>query len=233
MQNEVLLAASSIRSVTTTLPVSLILRTVPIHSRQGFRDQFAPTKASVKGWTYVRQGVYWCARAFDKGAKGGKDWKMDIEMWRARGRGSGDWSVPAPVLKKVVQLDRESSSEEGSEFDEGNKSESEVEAENHAGPSRKRATPLKRARHTRTDGDAGRVKKIKVKKRYHQDSSHLPSSVPAIENLPTEPYERALRLLHVGATPESLPRREEEFGDVLTRVEEGVETGGGGCLCQS
>ena len=48
-----------------------------------------------------------------------------------------------------------------------------------------------------------------------------------------DPYQRALRLLHVGATPESLPCREEEFVDVLSKVEEGVESGGGGCLCKS
>lgn len=39
-------------------------------------------------------------------------------------------------------------------------------------------------------------------------------------------------MLHVGATPESLPCREEEFVDVLSKVEEGVESGGGGCLCK-
>lgn len=39
-------------------------------------------------------------------------------------------------------------------------------------------------------------------------------------------------MLHVSATPESLPCREEEFVDVLSKVEEGVESGGGGCLCK-
>lgn len=50
--------------------------------------------------------------------------------------------------------------------------------------------------------------------------------------LPTDPYERALHLLHVGATPDSLPCREDEFLEVLTKVEEGIEDGGGGCLCK-
>jgi origin recognition complex subunit 1 len=63
-------------------------------------------------------------------------------------------------------------------------------------------------------------------------TSHLPASIPAADLLPADPYERALRLLHVGATPESLPCREEEFVDVLSKVEEGVEGGGGGCLCE-
>ncbi|KAJ9123931.1 hypothetical protein QFC22_000722 [Naganishia vaughanmartiniae] len=48
--------------------------------------------------------------------------------------------------------------------------------------------------------------------------------------LPKDPYERALHLLHVGATPDSLPCREDEFLEVLMKVEEGIEDGGGGCL---
>ncbi|KAJ9117153.1 hypothetical protein QFC20_000296 [Naganishia adeliensis] len=48
--------------------------------------------------------------------------------------------------------------------------------------------------------------------------------------LPSDPYERALHLLHVGATPDSLPCREDEFLEVLMKVEEGIEDGGGGCL---
>lgn len=52
----------------------------------------------------------------------------------------------------------------------------------------------------------------------------------ATELLPRDPYERALHLLHVGATPDSLPCREDEFIDVMTRVESGIESGGGGCL---
>lgn len=51
--------------------------------------------------------------------------------------------------------------------------------------------------------------------------------------LPVDPYERALKLLHVGATPETLPCREEDFVDVLGRIEDGVEDGSGGCLCMS
>lgn len=50
--------------------------------------------------------------------------------------------------------------------------------------------------------------------------------------LPRDPYERALHLLHVGATPDSLPCREDEFLEVLMKVEEGIEDGGGGCLCE-
>lgn len=66
-----------------------------------------------------------------------------------------------------------------------------------------------------------------------RSATFLPIDIIAPELLPTDPFERALRMLHVGATPESLPCREEEFVDVLSKVEEGVESGGGGCLCRS
>ncbi len=78
-----------------------------------------------------------------------------------------------------------------------------------------------------------KTKKPKRLPHPKSSTSNLPSSVPSLDQLPADPYQRALRLLHVGATPESLPCREEEFVDVLSRVEEGVESGGGGCLCRS
>jgi origin recognition complex subunit 1 len=56
-------------------------------------------------------------------------------------------------------------------------------------------------------------------------------SVP-VHLLPKDPFERALHLLHVGATPDSLPNRETEYLEVLSRVQEGVESGNGGCLCE-
>ena len=75
------------------------------------------------------------------------------------------------------------------------------------------------------------VKRGKKTSHPKASTSNLPATI-APEDLPTDPYQRALRLLHVGATPDSLPCREEEFVDVLSRVEEGVEGGGGGCLCR-
>ena len=56
---------------------------------------------------------------------------------------------------------------------------------------------------------------------------------PSAQPLPLDPYQRALHLLHVGATPESLPCREEEYADVLVKIEGVIEGGGGGCICQS
>lgn len=250
-QNEVLLAASPIRRVSTSIPISLLVRTVPIYSRSFFRKQFAPRgraalPASVR---QVRQGVYWCDRAFDKGAKGGKVWRIDVDGWRNGGKAGQGWGVP------MVPWEGDSSEEEGSDeaYDEG---EEEASSEDGEGS----GVDDDEEEEDGEDGmdDEGKVKKRKLKakprttsnkkprlaatsttitkkkRRAHPSApaTFIPSSIPALESLPTDPYERALRLLHVGATPESLPCREEEFVDVLSRVEEGVESGGGGCLCE-
>ena len=72
------------------------------------------------------------------------------------------------------------------------------------------------------------------KKKNRTQSTAIPTITQEIDPLllPKDPYERALHLLHVGATPDSLPCREDEFLEVLMKVEEGIEDGGGGCLCK-
>ncbi|GFZ49562.1 Origin recognition complex subunit 1 [Saitozyma sp. JCM 24511] len=245
--NEVLLAASPVRPVTTHLPVQLLLKTVPIYSRSFFREQFAPTKSVVKGWQYVRTGVYWCARALDKGAKGGRVWRVDVDGWREGGKRGEGWQVPVATVRveedEVVSEFEESGSDSdaddhggdtsGAEDEEGAKGDQSI-----TGQKRKRGRRTTKA--TATGGKATPRKKQRVipnkvrkpKRLPHPtaSSSHVPIASFDAEDLPSDPYERALRLLHVGATPDSLPCREEEFVDVLSRVEEGVETGGGGCL---
>jgi len=52
------------------------------------------------------------------------------------------------------------------------------------------------------------------------------------QKLPQDPYARAMHLLHVGATPETLPCREEQYADVLVKIEGVIEGGGGGCICE-
>lgn len=246
--------------MTAQLPIALLQKTVPIYSREFFKQQFKfqPTQSSVKGWAYVRTGVYWCERAFDKGAKGGKVWRVDMDAWREGGKRGAGWDI---ILEEMGDEEESSESENGEESvhqesgsdeDEGESDGDEdvVVGDDAVGgtPSkkRKRATaksrPAKTAKATPSRAKArGGIKSKSAaketpskqrRKTAHPKSStsHLPTSILP-EDLPTDPYQRALRLLHVGATPESLPCREEEFVDVLSRVEEGVESGGGGCLC--
>ena len=230
--------------MTTALPLALLIKTVPIYSLPFFTEQFAPKKSVVKGWQYVRTGIYWCARAFDKGAKGGKVFKVDIDAWREGGKAGDGWTmnVQPEVPDELPQvIDGESDSERsgseagaGSDSDESG-SEGEAEVDGVAGTTQRkrkrgqagRKKPAKRAKIAKAP--AKKTKKVPHPK---SSASYLPSSVLSPAELPKDPYERALRLLHVGATPESLPCREEEFVDVLSKVEEGVETGGGGCLCE-
>ncbi|WVR00003.1 hypothetical protein IAU59_007145 [Kwoniella sp. CBS 9459] len=275
-ENEVLLAASTTsRPVSSILPVQLLSRTIPIYSKAFYREQFPETKSKVKGWSYVRQGVYWCHRAFDKFARGGKSWRVDIDGWREGGKRGLGWSVRESLAADVGGAndgaagddDSESDDEDGSEAEVGEDSDSDDDQEDDEDeddeegrgdtfkpnqrkrkraatrtPSKKKKQSAKKAKTktSRSTDRTNRQRKIiagpaargRLKKVPHPKSSasHLPLSVLSPEQLPVDPYERALRLLHVGATPESLPCREEEFVDVLSKVEEGVESGGGGCL---
>lgn len=54
----------------------------------------------------------------------------------------------------------------------------------------------------------------------------------SMENIPEDPWLRAMHVLHVASRPEALPCREEEYGKVLRSVEELVEEGSGGCVCE-
>ncbi|KAI6105020.1 P-loop containing nucleoside triphosphate hydrolase protein [Pisolithus croceorrhizus] len=51
-----------------------------------------------------------------------------------------------------------------------------------------------------------------------------------LEKLPSDPWLRAMHVLHVAARPDILPCREEEFSRVLRTVDELLEEGGGGCV---
>ncbi|WVW85627.1 hypothetical protein I302_107665 [Kwoniella bestiolae CBS 10118] len=249
-ENEVLLAASlTSRPVTSILPLPYLLRTIPIYSKAFYRDQFPETKSKVKGWSYIRQGVYWCHRAFDKFAKGGKNWRVDIDLWREGGKKTGIWDVP--VLDQRMKDDTDEEDEEESGDDEGSEvegetvegesdeeeedeAEEEEEEEGFIPGKRKRSRPgVLKPRKKQKKNKRKIMNLPRRKTKPHPKSltkNNLPSSIESLENLPVDPYERALRLLHVGSTPESLPCREEEFLDVLGKVEDGVESGGGGCL---
>ncbi|KAL1406326.1 Origin recognition complex, subunit 1 [Vanrija albida] len=231
--NEVLLASSPNRPVTTNLPLPLLVRTIPIYSKQVYKEQFPDEerKTQWKGWAYLpKANVFWCARAYDKGARGGKVWKVDIDEWKGRGRAGLGWAVETVQEESEDEsaaapsrAASEPSDASGDEAPADSDEDDEEQAPRKAAPKRKRApaaTPWKRAR-------------PEPKKRIphpKSSSSRLPAAVPRVEDLPPDPYERALRLLHVGATPESLPCREDEYVDMLSRVEEGIESGGGGCL---
>jgi origin recognition complex subunit 1 len=48
----------------------------------------------------------------------------------------------------------------------------------------------------------------------------------------TDRWLHAMHALHVGARPEALPCRTEEYGRVMRAVEELLEEGSGGCICE-
>lgn len=163
-----------------------------------------------------------------------------MDSWREGGKAGHGWTVSTEPLPNLPPGEEDASDDEDDEGDDFDVDQEEEEEEDEVDDE---GQPIKKKRKLQSAGVAAAVGKMPIpgraprkQKRVPHPSApatFLPSSIPRLEDLPTEPYERALRLLHVGATPESLPCREEEFVDVLTRVEEGVESGGGGCLCES
>ncbi|GJJ08352.1 hypothetical protein Clacol_002563 [Clathrus columnatus] len=60
--------------------------------------------------------------------------------------------------------------------------------------------------------------------------SRLATDSIRLENLPSDPYLRVMRLLHVGARPDALPCREDEYMEVMSTVLSLLEEGSGGCV---
>lgn len=162
--------------------------------------------------------------------------RSQVKRSRAARRGSQEGTGAAEEAEstgdetdgsQLQGVESESSEEvSGSEGEEGQPRSKGRGKRGRATPGQKRkrgdakATPSKRRKTVKN--------RKKVKETYEAITAQLDPHL-----LPKDPYERALHLLHVGATPDTLPCRESEFVDVLMRVEEGVEGGGGGCLCES
>lgn len=45
------------------------------------------------------------------------------------------------------------------------------------------------------------------------------------------PFQHARAILHVGATPDQLPCREQEFTEIEAYLEDAVDEGTGSCIC--
>ncbi|CBQ71365.1 related to origin recognition protein Orc1p [Sporisorium reilianum SRZ2] len=92
-----------------------------------------------------------------------------------------------------------------------------------ASPAKAQATPRSKAR----------LMGLKARSLPHPT---LPARPPKLSLLPHEeaqtlsPHDRAKRLLHVGATPDHLPCREDQYEAIMACVEDAVEEGIGGCV---
>lgn len=92
-----------------------------------------------------------------------------------------------------------------------------------ASPAKAQATPRSKAR----------LMGLKARSLPHPS---LPARPPKLSLLGTEetqtltPHDRAKKLLHVGATPDHLPCREDQYEEIMACVEDAVEEGIGGCV---
>lgn len=144
--------------------------------------------------------------------------------------------------------------DEGEASSEGNASAGEAEDEEVATvenvprtPSKKRKrtaqskTPRKTKRQKRTIAAPTPHSKAALRARAKSKKGLLPIRAAtdlALEFmkldmgvLPDDPWLRAMQVLHVGARPEVLPCRENEFMHILRSVEGLLEEGSGGCVC--
>ncbi|SPO37698.1 related to origin recognition protein Orc1p [Pseudozyma flocculosa] len=109
-------------------------------------------------------------------------------------------------------------------------------------PSKRRvlATPRKTllalnspAKATATPRSRARLLGIKARNLPHPSLPARPakmSSLSGEELRQLSAQERAKRLLHVGATPDHLPCREDQYEEIMACVEDAVEEGIGGCV---
>jgi origin recognition complex subunit 1 len=153
------------------------------------------------------------------------------------------------VKDTAFSEDQEGSSDEDTaitsdeeEEDGGEYSESEEEEEEEEGGKRKRhrtaavfGTPNKRQRHraglTSTPrGGQGRILST-VTSAPHLPARPLNMTTLTLADLDgLTPQARAKKLLHVGATPEQLPCRQDQYEEVLAYVVDAVQDGIGGCV---
>lgn len=80
---------------------------------------------------------------------------------------------------------------------------------------------------SRSKGTPKKLKKIAA--RY---ATTYAGSDDMVKHLPKDPWLRAMHVLHVGSRPDALPCREEEFSQTLKSVDELLEEGSGGCICE-
>lgn len=92
-----------------------------------------------------------------------------------------------------------------------------------------RSTPRKR---TRSIAQPTPHSKAALRRRARKVTVRAPPPelVGNVEQLPRDPYLRAMHILHVAARPEALPCREEEYQRIMRSVEELLEEGSGGCI---
>ena len=171
----------------------------------------------------------------------------------ARPESSEDEAESGEEYKQQSSEEEEVEDDEGEALSEGNVSAEEVEDEEVAivenvprTPSKKRKrtaqfkTPRKTKRQKRTIAAPTPHSKAALRAR-EKSKSLLPIRAATdltlefmkldMGVLPDDPWLRAMQVLHVGARPEVLPCRENEFMHILRSVEGLLEEGSGGCVC--
>ncbi|KAF9022267.1 P-loop containing nucleoside triphosphate hydrolase protein [Hymenopellis radicata] len=150
---------------------------------------------------------------------------------------SGEDHASGDEFEEPADSDEEEGDADDSDADvkeEDMAQEAEEEIEEPKTPSRKR----KRGNHIhiaqKTPENLARLaRKTPSSPRKRQKFTRVaqPSyASEALQDLPDDPYLRAMHILHVGSRPDALPCRNTEFQHVMESVQTLLEEGSGGCI---
>jgi hypothetical protein len=167
---------------------------------------------------------------------------------KSTGSGSDDSGSEYEAQSEESEAEVDQLLSDAEESEEGEEHDAEPDDVVPRTPSRRKrgtntpaSTPRRRPRATTLAAPTPHSKaalRARAKKRTLAVRPPAPDAVQdlalQLENVPRDPWLRAMHVLHVAARPEAqrLPCREQEYARVLQAVEELIEEGSGGCICE-
>ncbi|KAH9988053.1 P-loop containing nucleoside triphosphate hydrolase protein [Russula vinacea] len=253
LENEVYLSLDA----TSVVDTSAILAHCDVSSSPTKSQK--PASSRYKAHVSTMANSFFCINAVDsrRGIYYELDWHAHREQSLERAEGGGvQWGSGAPwvVAVEPVQKRRTKTSarvKEDADTESGAGSDGEYRDESadersildiyadsaDADPAEPRTPSKKRKRPASTTSTPRRKRVAPTlaaptphsKRALRARARRVAMRAPAPEWL-TDPWLRAMQALHVGARPEALPCRTEEYGRVMRAVEELLEEGSGGCI---
>jgi origin recognition complex subunit 1 len=250
-QNEVYFSLDS----TSVVDTSAILTHCDVSSTLAKCQK--PTSSRYKPPVSTMDNCFLCVNAVDsrRGLYYELDWLAHRERSLKRAEGdSVEWGSGAPwvvavepvkkhQMKTSKQIKEDTDMETGSDSDGEYRDESAIEvsskdtsvlfadaASDSAGLRRKRVAPAQAAPTPHSN------RALRARARRPALRAPPPEMAGALSlgeaEMETDPWLRAMHALHVGSRPETLPCRSEEYARVMRAVEELIEEGSGGCICE-
>ncbi|KAH8991280.1 P-loop containing nucleoside triphosphate hydrolase protein [Lactarius akahatsu] len=191
-----------------------------------------PTSSRYKAPLSTTENTFFCANAVDsrRGLYYELDWRGHWEQSLERAKAdSAEWGSGAPwvVAVQPVVKRRRKITEEDPDPAQGADSDGEYKDGESSG-----VDSAARTLAPDDDDDAIATPRTPSKRRpaCRLRCLHAYDTPSQTSSTETDPWLRAMHALHVGARPEALPCRSEEYARVMRAVEELLEEGSGGCI---